>query len=379
MLNSTYAEQIVKSCEEHLSNKNEFIDKMVDSTFSEEVLSDLKEGLKETSNLKLISLNPAVLCKLLMSALLNKEYVDLPELFSSVDLRGLHIRKKNVPVKIVKEPKPKLPARHAPRYTYHSDENSYDYMMRKIGGCLQVIKPDEEFNKAVQSGLEKFTYQEGDDPLEYIASMPQGNICLVEISTLLARIMCSYTYEWNLEFVNKVCKQIHANMEYQVIPPEMTYNLMPVGNGFIKNFIKPDTPVFARYHWDRKHTRVWYNLLSVYACSMFRRHLRSTEQIADLFDAPFSKGSAFTCYVKNSKNNLHTRMFGVFAVADFYEILSLALKYYDVHPRAFGAINARNEDIFKLIKIPCVTGHIGLESIEKCAGFARLYSSFRMW
>lgn len=379
MLNSTYAEQVVQSCEGYLSNKDEFIDKMVDSTFSEEVLEDLKEGLKETSNLKLISLNPAVICKLLMSALINKEYTDLTELFSSVDLRGLHIRKKNAPAEAVEEQKAKLPAVRTPKYTYRSDEASYAYTMRKLRGCFQMCPADEEYTTAVHNGMARFTYRAGNDPLEYVASMPQDNICLVEISTLIARIMGSNTYEWNAEFIPKVCKQIHDNMAVPYTIPEMTYGLMPVGNGFIRSFIKPEKPVIAEYHWDRKHTRLWYNLLVVYACSMFRRNINRTEQIGDLFGEPFSKGSAYTCYLKDSKNKLHARMFGVFTVADFYEMLSLALKYYDVHPRTFGATDRRNADILKLMQIPCVTGHIGIESVEKCAGFARLYSNLRMW
>lgn len=381
MLNNTYSDRVTKDIDQYLSDRNEYIDQLVDKTFSAEVLEDLKDGLLDT-DIKLLSLTPPAVCKLLMTALINKEYNSLPELFSSVDLRGMHVR-----TKCGAEQEATPQRKQHVNTSYRTDASSYEYMLMKIGNYITNDDTDAEFNNDVQKAMQRYEYKKGDNALSYLNTLPKENMCLVDISTILVRHMGVQPYEYNKIKVQTICDIIRdALYEMEATPPVITYKLLPSGSGFKKLFIKPDRVSFSEYFWDRKHIRLWNNLLSMYSCALFRKKINTlltpTKMLANLmggYDDPFLKANDFTCYIKHSKNQLHARIFGVYTVGVFKELVRRAARYYEAHPKSFGSIGAQRADLYRIMQVPCVTALMDLDSVEKCLHFGRLYSTRKLW
>lgn len=387
MLNSTYAEKVIRSAEQCLDSKDRYIDALVNGTFSAEVLSDLKTGIKQTDGLELMNLTPAAVCKLLTSALINKEYASLPELFSKVDLRGIHTR-----LKTTKKPaEPVIKLHRGKNYSYRSEELSYEYMLRKIGNYFTIHFKDDEFSDAISKASEHYNQFKGragagtleSEAMDFIDSIPKDNLCLVDVSTMLCRHLCCQSFTDNQVYVDNVIARIRANMELPYNPPIFTYELLPVGNSFRSNFLTNENAALSEHFWQRKHAGLWNGLLTAYACSLFGRKLDRNQAVQKMLSTlagiPYANSPKYVCYIGNSKNRLHARIFGVYNAADFKDMYANALKYYSVHPHTYRNRQVRNDDIYKTMKLSCVTAYLKLTTPEKYLDYAKLYSVSQLW
>lgn len=388
MLDCTYAEKVVKSTEPLIGSRNQYIDDVVDRTFSEEVISDLKTAIKQTKGIPLSHITPASVCKLLASSLLNKEYTSLPELFSRVDLRGMHVR-----LKEAKQPvKPKNKLVHGKNYGYRSENISYEYMVMKLGNCFKTYVRNDAFcDDYVTASKRYYTWKGSADlknvereAVEYVCSIPAENLCLVDVSAMICRHMCCQNFTDSQVYVDKILSRTKSNMELlHDNHPVFTYNLIPVGNSFRNTFLMPGKVTLNEYAWKRKHTGIWNRLLTSYGCSLFGR---KTDKIQDvqqtlsiLGGSPYANSAQYVCYILDSKDRLCARIFGVYTAGDFRVMFENALRYYRTHPNAFRSHNEKFDDICRLLKLSCVTATMKLETPEKYLDFAKTYSLSQLW
>lgn len=394
-LNGQRGEKLTSSLAKYLYNRDAYVDHLVDETFSPEVLADFKEALKSIDKFPLSSLTPAVVCKLLMSAYLFKNYPSLEQLLSKTDLRGLHSREgsslKTIGNSSIQLKSDKKYGTNGEQYLkVIADLNRY-FIPVELDASEAVVSKElgKEFNKFSKNKNQKFNAAITPEFVieRYMDNFQDNKPCLVDVSFLLSRYTCSCTLEQNREYMQFVASAIKANLMLKGFGEKFTEEILPVGDSFKKSFLGSKAADVSEYYWKRKHMSVWYNLLNCYGFSLVNKAVDAEYVIKQLLEplagslfANVWPKCKFACFTKgNASEKFHTRIFGIYSMGEYKKMLKAALEYYGTHAQSFSSYQHKFDDITKNMCLPCISVQAPYDDIPDLVNYGRLFSKLRIW
>ena len=394
-LNGQRGEKIMASLDKHLYNRNAYVDKLVDETFSPEVLADFKEAVKNIKKFPTGSLTPAVICKLMLSAYLFKNYASLEQLLSKTDLRGIHSREgsglKKIGSRNIQLKGDKKYGTNGEQYTKVLADLDKYFLPVELDASETAISIElaKEFTKFSQNKNQKFSTVITPEFVveKYLDNFSDDKPCLADISFLLSRYTCSCTLEQNREYIQTVASAIKANLSLKGFGEKFTEEILPVGDSFKKSFLGSKAENVSEYYWKRKHMNVWYNLLNCYGFSLINKAVDAEHVIKQLLEplagslfANVWPECKFVCFTKgNVSEKFHTRIFGVYSMGEYKKMLKVTLKYYEVYTKSFKNYKDKFDDIVKSIFLPCISVQAPYDDIRDIVNYGRLFSKLRIW